>query len=43
MSYVDTFLLELEFTIYYLSPDAFRYVVATNFLQAEDEGPCLNT
>ena len=35
--------MELEFTIYHLSPDVFTDVVATHFLQAEYEDPCLIT
>ena len=34
--------MELEFTVYYLPPDPFSYVVSTRFLHlhAEYEGPC---
>ena len=35
--------MELKFTIYYLSPDAFIYVVSTHFLHAEYEDSCLIT
>ena len=35
MCFVHTFPMELEYTIYYLSPDPFCYVVSTLFLYAE--------
>ena len=34
MRFVYTFPMEHEFTIYYLSPDAFSYIVSAHFLQA---------
>ena len=35
--------MELEFTIYYLLPDGFSYVVSTHFLHADYQSPCLIT
>ena len=33
--------LELEYTIYYLSPDSYRYVLSTLFMYAGYVEPCL--
>ena len=41
--FVHTFPVELEFTTYYLSPDAFSYIVSTHFLYVEYENPWLIT
>ena len=35
--------MELEFAIYYLSPDGFSFVVSTHFLHTYYEDPCLIT
>ena len=43
MCFMHTFPMELEYAIYYLSPDPFFYVVSTLFLYAEYEEPCLIT
>ena len=43
MCFAHTFPVELEFTIYYLSPDAFSYIVSTHFLYAEYKNPWLIT
>ena len=37
MCFVHSFPMELEYIIYYLSPDAFSYVVSTLFLHAEHQ------
>ena len=41
MCLVHTFPMELEDTIYYLSPDAFCYIVSTLFLYVQYEEPFL--
>ena len=43
MCFVHTFSMELEFTIHYLSPNAFSYIVSTHILHAKYEDPCLIT
>ena len=43
MCFVHIFPMELEYTIYYLSPDQFYYVVSILFLHADYEEPCLIT
>ena len=32
--------MELEYTMYYLSPDAFSYIDSAHLLYAEYEDPC---
>ena len=39
MYFVNIFLMELEFTMYYLLPDAFSYIASTHLLYAEYEDP----
>ena len=41
--FVYTLPMELECTIYYLSPNAFSFIVSPHFLHAEYENPCLIT
>ena len=43
MCFVHAFPMELEYTISYLSPDPFYYVVSTLYLYAEYGKPCLIT
>ena len=41
--FVNIFPMQLEYTIYFLSPDPFFYVDPILFLYAEYEEPCLVT
>ena len=41
--FVYTLPMELECTIYYLSPNAYSFIVSPHFLHAEYENPCLIT
>ena len=43
MCCVHTFPIELEYTTYYLSSNAFSYIASAHFLHAEYEDPCLIT
>ena len=40
---LNTSPMELEFAIYFLSPDGFSFVVSTHFLHTYYEDPCLIT
>ena len=37
---VHTFLMELEYTVYYLSPDTFSCIFSTHFLHEHCNNPC---
>ena len=39
MYFAHTFPIGLENGVYYLSPDAFSYIISTYFLHAEHEDP----
>ena len=43
MCFVHTIPMELKYTLYYSSPDAFSYTVSTPFLYGEYKDTCLIT